>query len=86
MPSAPLQAFKPPSGFFEFADLGISEGSIVKWVLLAAFALWAVYTLVVMYHWIKYSHASSVAFPAIGVHLAVSLAIMAYALTGTLPV
>ena len=36
-----------------------------------------------IYHWLKYSHASWVAFPAIAAHLFISFALMSYALSGT---
>lgn len=54
--------------------------------LLFYFAVvcWVVYTLIVIYHWLTYSHASRIAFPAIIAHLAVSLALMSYALSGLL--
>ncbi len=86
MVSEPLQPFESPTAIFEKFDIpAISAGSVVFWVLLAVFAFWVIYTIVVTYHWLKYSHASGVAFPAIGVHLLVSAAIMAYALTGSIP-
>jgi len=57
---------------------------MVEWALYAVFAFWAVYTIIAVYHWLKYSHASWVAFPAIAVHLFISFALIAYALSGTL--
>lgn len=86
MDSKPLQPFESPAAIFEKFDIpAVSASSLVFWGLMAVFAFWAVYTIVVTYHWLKYSHASGVAFPAIGVHLLVSAAIMAYALTGSIP-
>lgn len=61
---------------------GISGGAMVTWALYAIFAFWAVYTFIAIYHWLKYSHASWVAFPAIAAHLFISLALMSYALSG----
>lgn len=55
----------------------------MEWILYAVFIIWAIYTLVAIYHWLKYSHASLLAFPAIAVHLFISLALMTYALSGT---
>jgi hypothetical protein len=85
MTDQPLQPFSPPSAVF--AHFGLSDtlpvGAITEWVLYAAFAFWALYTLVAIYHWLKYSHASWVAFPAIAAHLFVSFALMSYALSGT---
>lgn len=80
MPNQPLQPFAPPSALF--AQLHISAGTVVTWMLYIVFAFWAIYTIIAIYHWLKYSHASWVAFPAIALHLFVSVALMSYALSG----
>jgi hypothetical protein len=58
-------------------------GAVVMGTLLFVFAFWALYTIVAIYHWLKYSHASAVAFPAIGIHLFISFGLIVYALSGT---
>ena len=83
MPDQPLRAFAPPTDLLKYLPAGLSVGMVVTWVLYAVFAFWAIYTLVAIYHWLKYSHASWVAFPAIALHLFVSCALMVFALTGT---
>lgn len=82
MVDQPLQPFSPPSVLLN--NLSVSPGAVVTWALYIVFAFWALYTLVAVYHWLKYSHASWVAFPAIAAHLFISFALMAYALSGTL--
>ncbi|MHB8710603.1 MAG: hypothetical protein ACYC6X_03585 [Minisyncoccota bacterium] len=82
MVDQPLQPFSPPSGLL--THLPISPGTAVTWALYIVFAFWALYTLVAIYHWLKYSHASSIAFPAIATHLFISFALMSYALSGHL--
>lgn len=80
----PLQPFSPPSSLLAHLPGGVlSAGVAVQWFLFIVFAFWAIYTLVAVYHWLAYSHASNIAFPAIGIHLFVSLSLMAYALSGT---
>lgn len=59
-----------------------ADGTTVLWALYAVFAFWALYTIVAVYHWLKYSNTSWVAFPAIAAHLLVSFALMSYALSG----
>lgn len=81
MVDQPLQPFSPPSALL--INLSVSPGAVVTWTLYIVFAFWALYTLVAVYHWLKYSHASWVAFPAIAAHLFISFALMAYALSGT---
>lgn len=77
----PLQAFAPPA-FFSSLPEGISNGTLIVWGLYAVFAFWAIYTLVAIYHWLKYSNASWAAFPAIALHLGVSFALATYILSG----
>lgn len=75
-----------PNPFFilsaQLDSLGISGGTMMTWALYAIFAFWAVYTFVAVYHWLKYSHASWVAFPAIAAHLVISFALISYTLSG----
>lgn len=84
MPDQPLQAFAPPIDLLSYLPSGFSfsSGTGAVWSLYAVFAFWALYTLVAIYHWLKYSHASWIAFPAMAVHLYVSFALMSYALSG----
>ena len=83
MTPQPLQPFSPPAALLAHLPRDISAGTLMQWALYAIFAFWAVYSLVAIYHWLRYSHASWVAFPAIAAHLFVSLSIMAYALSGS---
>ncbi|MDD3531557.1 MAG: hypothetical protein PHV99_03155 [Candidatus Pacebacteria bacterium] len=85
MPDTPLQPFAPPAGLSSLLpnELNLSAGIAIEWVLYAVFAFWALYTLVAVYHWLKYSHASWVAFPAIAAHLFISIALMSYTLSGS---
>lgn len=62
-------------------SLSISNGALVGWLLVTAFSFWALYTTIGIYHWIKFSHAAAVAYPAIIAHLAVSGVIMLFALS-----
>ena len=81
MPDQPLQPFSPPSAILSHLPAGaLSIGTTVEWVLYAVFAFWFIYTIVIIYHWLKYSHDSWFALPAIALHLIVSIALIAYAL------
>ncbi len=85
MSNQPLQPFAPPVNIFGYLPNNVfSLGLLVEWFLFAVFAFWAIFTLIAIYHWFKYSHASVVIFPAIGVHLVVSLLLATYALSGTI--
>lgn len=85
MPDAPLRAFSPPAGrFFDHLQVvsNASSNLVIAWILFAVSVCWIIYTLVAIYHWVKYSHAALVAIPAIAVHLAISLILMGYAISG----
>ena len=82
MTDQPLQAFSPPTALLAYLPSGVSIGTVVEWALYVVFTFWAIYTIVAVYHWLKYSHASWVAFPAIAVHLFISLALITYTLSG----
>ena len=82
MSDQPLQPFALPSALLSYLPDGLSAGVVVTWALYAVFAFWAIYTVVAIYHWLKYSNASWAAFPSMAVHLYLSFALMSYALSG----
>ena len=83
MPDQPLQPFTNPFALLDGLHFSkFSSGEMVVWALYAVFAFWALYTVVAIYHWLKYSHASWVAFPSIALHLLVSFVLISYTLTG----
>lgn len=82
MTDQPLQPFTSPAALFSHLPPGVSAGALVTWALYIVFAFWAIYTLVAIYHWLKYSHGSWIAYPAIAAHLVVSVALISYALSG----
>lgn len=77
-----LQPFAPPTAILEYLPSVISVGAVIEWFLYTTFAFWTIYTVIAVYHWLKYSHASWVAFPAIATHIFVSFALMVYILSG----
>ncbi len=81
----PLRPVSSPAAVLSQLPIGtIPIGLALQYLLYAVFAFWAVYSIVIVYHWLKYSHDSRIAFPAIALHLFLSVALMAWALSGTL--
>ncbi|MBU6321746.1 MAG: hypothetical protein KGI78_02850 [Patescibacteria group bacterium] len=78
--SEPLAPFHPPAALA--ARLAVSPGALAAWLLLFVLALWAIYTAIAVYHWIRFSHAARVAYPAIALHLLVSASLVLFMLTG----
>ena len=66
---------------FESIDAG-KVVAVVAWVM---FVLWLIYTVVAAYHWLRYSHRSSIAIPALIIHVIVSAALALYAISGFAP-
>jgi hypothetical protein len=73
-----------PSVQFPFASFlgGAASQQFLPILVAVIFILWAVYTAVVAYHWMRYANHTIYAIPAIGVFVFVSLAIAGYALSG----
>lgn len=69
---------------FPFAFLlgTVDPSSTLPIIVAVIFGLWAIYTLIAAYHWLRYARSSIYAIPAIGVHVFVSLSIATYALSG----
>jgi hypothetical protein len=77
---APLPALRSP---FDLLGVYHISPTLVAGVLLAVVVLfWGVYTLVAIYHWVRYSHAAAIAVPAIGLHLVVSVIFILFAASG----
>jgi hypothetical protein len=82
MVDQPLRAFSPPESLTVLLLDGVVSSTIIQWVLYTVFFFWLLYTLVAIYHWLKYSHASAIAFPAIGLHIFISAIFLIYAVSG----
>lgn len=81
--SEPLQPFAPPTSILPFlSHLGLSPSLVAQGALCLALLFWLVYTVVAMYHWFKYAHAFFTSIVALGIHLAVSLLLVTYILSG----
>lgn len=77
MQPEPLEVFAPPA-FLQHVN--VEQAVSVVFALL--FILWALYTLVTAYHWIRYGHRSSVAIPALITHVVASGYLALYAVSG----
>lgn len=76
MPTNPLVPIHTPA-FFAF-----SQGQVLEVVFGLVFFIWALYTLILAYHWIRYGHRSWIGIPAIIIHLLVSGALFLMAVSG----
>lgn len=61
---------------------GISFESIFSVIFALIFIFWLIYTLVVIYHWMRHAPDTWVAVPSIAVHLFVSGWLIFYATSG----
>ncbi|MFA9263045.1 MAG: hypothetical protein ACEQSB_06920, partial [Undibacterium sp.] len=60
----------------------IDASQVVSVLLALLFIVWAVYTIVASYHWLRYGHNSTVAIPALVVHIAMSGYLALFAISG----
>lgn len=70
--SSPLQYFPQIASAYDFVSI----------IFTVIFLLWLVYTIVSIYHWVRYGHKSWVAVPAVAIHLGVSAFLMLFAAAG----
>jgi hypothetical protein len=70
------------SPFALLGHFGISPLGAGEVLLVLVLVLWALYTLVAIYHWLRYSHAALIAIPAIIGYLVVSAIFISFALSG----
>lgn len=79
LPSTPLQGVSNPLSFLPPATSAYDVLSIVFTII---FILWALYTLIAIYHWLRFARTSWIAVPAVGLHLFVSAVLMIFATSG----
>lgn len=77
MQPEPSLTFAPPA-FLQ----NVNVEQVVSVVFALLFILWALYTLITAYHWLRYGHRSSVAIPALITHVVVSGYLALYAVSG----
>jgi hypothetical protein len=70
---------RSPLSYFEFLP---PSDEMIAVLFAIVFIIWAIYSIVAAYHWIRYGHDSWVAFPALLVHVLVSGALMVFTVSG----
>jgi hypothetical protein len=77
-PQVPAPAIPNPLAFMGAASIE----SVLAVVITLVFIWWAIYSFVVVYHWVKYSRDNMIAVPALVAHFAVSAWIFVFATGG----
>ena len=76
----PVAPFTPPAFL-----ANITTAQVMSVVFALVFILWAIYTVVTAYHWLRYGHRSAVAIPALITHVLISGYIALFAVSGIAP-
>lgn len=76
----PLTTFASTLNSLSGSTVSPSLASVV--VLGVVVVLWGIYTLITIYHWMRYSHAALIAIPAIAAHLILSAILITFAWGG----
>ncbi len=63
----------------------VNPAQVVSIAFVLLFILWALYTLITAYHWLRYGHRSAVAIPALITHVLVSGYLALFAVSGIAP-
>lgn len=72
------EVFDPTLPFFT----PVETEQAISILFTIGFVLWALFTAITTYHWLRYGHRSSVAIPALITHVVVSACIAMYAVGG----
>ncbi len=62
--------------------LALPAAQVVPLFVTLVFIIWALYTIVAFYHWIRYSDSITVALGAMGMHLVISAMLAIFAVSG----
>lgn len=73
-------AFHPPA--FTNAIAGLPLSSIESFAIVALFVVWALYSMIVAYHWIAYGGFTHRGIPSLAVHVLVSASLFLFAMSG----
>ncbi|HYE23048.1 MAG TPA: hypothetical protein VEA92_01185 [Candidatus Paceibacterota bacterium] len=79
LPEAPIEAIGSPLSFLPRVD---NAYDLVSILFTGIFLLWAIYTVISIYHWLRYGHNSWIAVPSIALHLFISAVLMIFATSG----
>lgn len=60
----------------------IDVSSLLPVLFMVVCFIWAIYTLIIAYHWFRYGHRSWLAVPSLVLHLVVSVMIILFAVSG----
>jgi uncharacterized membrane protein YqjE len=73
-------SYTPPSILAEKLPFSPDQALSVIFTLL--FIVWAIFTLIALYHWVRYARNRWVTVPALTVHVAVSAALFLFIVSG----
>ena len=67
----------------DFLSFGIPHvGNVLPALFFVVFAIWLLYTVVLAYHWFRYSYRSFLAVPMVALHIVVSGVLILLAVAG----
>lgn len=80
--TTPLQGVSPPVDVFGPLFTAVNISQIASVIAAVLFLIWLIYTVVASYHLVRYGYKSAVSIPAIIVHVAVSISLALFAVSG----
>jgi hypothetical protein len=76
MPEEPLVPFSSP--FAVAANFGVTPHELAAGLVILGLLFWALFTAVVVYHWLRYSHAALLSIPSLLAHFFVSAVLILF--------
>lgn len=77
-----LQGVSSPTDVFAPLFTAVNISQITSVIAAVLFLIWVVYTIFASYHLVRYGYRSAVSIPAIIVHVAVSISLALFAVSG----
>lgn len=61
---------------------GFEVVKILPAIFALVFIIWSAYTIIVVYHWFRYSHRSWLTVPALALHFFISITLLLFTISG----
>ena len=65
-----------------FVSFTLSQGQVLESLFGIVFFVWVIYSIVIVYHWIRYGHRSPIGVSALIAHFVISLGLFLLAASG----
>ena len=65
-----------------FASIALGQTQVLEILFGIVFFVWAIYSIVLVYHWVRYGHRSTIGVPMLITHFIISAGLFLLAASG----